>query len=68
MFYIEHKFYTFNAGTGSHQAQRTRLTFYPASFLDVYDIINSAFCLPVILNQHVSLSFSTTREHNRGIP
>jgi hypothetical protein len=28
MFDLEHKFYTFNAGTGSHQAQRTRLTFF----------------------------------------
>jgi len=68
MFDIEHTFYTFNAGTRGHQAYRTRLTFYLAKFIDVYDIINSAFCLSVILNRHMSLSFSLSREHNRRIP
>ncbi len=68
MFDIEHMFYTFNAGTRGHQAYCTRLTFYLAKFIDVYDIINSAFCLSVILNQYMSLSFSTSREHNRRIP
>ena len=42
--------------------------FYLATFIDVYDIINSAFCLSVILNRHMSLSFSSSREHNRRIP
>jgi len=68
MFDIEHMSYTFNAGTRGHQAYRTRLTFYLAKFIDVYDIINSAFCSSVILNRHMSLSFSTRREHNRRIP
>ena len=68
MFDIEHMYYTFNAGTRGHQAYRTRLTFYLAKLIDGYDIINSAFCLSVILNRHMSLSFSLSREHNRRIP
>ena len=68
MFDIEHMFYTFNAGTCGRQAYRTRLTFYLAKFIDLYNIINSAFCLSVILNRHMSLSFSLSREHNRRIP
>lgn len=68
MFDLEHKFYSFNAGTGSRQAHRTRLTLYLTNIIDVYSIINSAFCLSVILNRHMSLPFSISREHNRRIP
>lgn len=68
MFDLEHKFYMFNAGTGSHKTLCTRLTLYLTKIIDVYSIINSAFCLSVILNQHMSLPFSMSREHNRRIP
>ena len=57
MFDIERMFYIFNVGTRGQQAYRTRLTFYLATFIDSYDIINSAICSSVILNRHMSLVF-----------